>query len=94
MTLVAEKISTQGSWIVRDRSSSTGQFVTITDSGRTKARAPAKNHTAAVYSYIRAIRSAGKVSVNTAEVAAALDLPQREVRQILSGLADKGVKLR
>ncbi len=94
MTLVAEKISTQGSWVVHERSSSTGQFVTIADNGRARPRGSSKNHAAAVYSYLRAIRSAGKVSVSAAQVAAALDLSEREVREILSGLADKGVKLR
>lgn len=94
MTLVAEKVSTQGNWVVRTRSASTGSFVTIPDTGHSKARTASKDHTAAVHSYLRAIRSTGKRSVSAAEVASALDLPERETRKILSALADKGVKPR
>ena len=93
MTLAAEKISTQGTWVVHGQSSSTGKFIAIKDSGSAKSR-PSKDYSAAVYSYLRAVRSAGKRSVSAAEVASALDISEREARKLLSAMSDKGVKPR
>lgn len=93
MTKVAERVSTQGTWVVLGHSNSTSQTVTVKVLGRPMPR-KAKNHTAAVYSYVRAIRSAGKSKVSVAEVASALDLSERETRTILSSMSDKGVKPR
>lgn len=93
MIEVAEKISTQGTWVLRGHSNSTSEFVKVKASGRVRPRT-AKNHAAAVYSYVRAIRSAGKSKVSVAEVASALNLSERETRKILASMSDKGVKPR
>jgi hypothetical protein len=93
MTLTVEKVATQGTWVVHNRSSSTGRFVAIKPGAGAKSK-PQKNYEGAVYSYVRAVRSAGKRSVSAAEVASALEISEREARKILSNMADKGVKPR
>jgi hypothetical protein len=46
----------------------------------------------AVYSYIRAMRAIGKTRLNTAEIAAALGLPEATIRNAAARLSDKGVR--
>jgi hypothetical protein len=48
----------------------------------------------AVYAYIRAIRALGRTTIHTAEIAAALSLPVREVNQAVPSLNRKGVRVR
>jgi hypothetical protein len=93
MTKLAEKISTQGQWVVRRQSHSTGRFVTVSEAARASKSRASKEHTAAVYAYLRALRATGKRNVSASDVASALDLPERETRKILASMSDKGVKL-
>lgn len=46
----------------------------------------------AVYSHIRAIRSLGRTRINTAEIAMALSIPQRDVDRAVASLRGRGVK--
>ena len=48
----------------------------------------------AIYSYIQARRSLGVTQINSAEIAQALQLPQRVVDAAVKNLTSKGVKLR
>lgn len=45
----------------------------------------------AIYGHIRALRSLGRTSINTLEIAQALSLPLREVHSALVSLKKKGV---
>ena len=47
----------------------------------------------AVYSHIRAIRSLGHTTVNTADIARALSISTQQVETSLSALKNKGVKV-
>lgn len=47
----------------------------------------------AVYAHLRAMRSLGRVSVNTADIATSLGLSQSEVKEAVRLLKDKGVKV-
>jgi hypothetical protein len=47
----------------------------------------------AVYSHIRALRSLGRTSINTLEIATALSLPLKEVDRAVVALKSKGVKV-
>ena len=47
---------------------------------------------AAVFSYIRAVRTLGRTKTNTAEIAEALSLTPSEVRNATAALKSKGVK--
>ena len=60
---------------------------------RTGTGAFSKKVEAAVYSHIRAVRGLGRTTINTAEIAAALNLPRVIVEQAITGLAKKGVKI-
>lgn len=46
----------------------------------------------AVYAHIKAIRTLGRTSINTAEIAQALSIPMPDVTRAVSNLRDKGVK--
>jgi hypothetical protein len=48
---------------------------------------------AAVYLHIRAIRTMGRTSINTAEIADALAVSLDDVQRAISALKDKGVKV-
>jgi Replication protein A C terminal len=48
----------------------------------------------AVYSYVRALRSLGKKTVNTMEIAESLSLPLSDVHNAVKSLANKGIKVR
>ena len=65
---------------------------TVTYSGSKKADEFGKLEKA-VYAHIRAIRTLGRTSVNTAEIAAALSIPVIDVDRAVANLRDKGVKL-
>lgn len=47
----------------------------------------------AVYAYMQAKRSLGATRVNSAEIANALGLPQRQVEAAVSRMGDRGVKV-
>jgi predicted transcriptional regulator len=47
----------------------------------------------AIYSHIRAIRTLGRLEINTDEIADALSLPVLVVNQAISSLKKKGVKI-
>jgi biotin operon repressor len=47
----------------------------------------------AVYAHIRALRALGRVSVNTAEIASALNVSISEVESTIQALLRKGVKV-
>lgn len=47
----------------------------------------------AVYAYIRAIRTLGRTTVNTIEIAAALSIPVSKVNAALDALKRKGVRV-
>jgi hypothetical protein len=50
------------------------------------------NVESAIYAHIKAIRSLGKHTINTEEIATALSLPVSVVNRAISGLRSKGVK--
>lgn len=61
--------------------------------GRALPQEPSKNLVNAVYSYIQAVRTLGRETVNTEEVAKALSLSPREVERAVAALNSKGVKV-
>jgi hypothetical protein len=71
---------------------STGSPITI-GARHGHAVEPSKNIENAVYAYIRAIRALGKTTINTADIAAALELAIADVDRTLSALKKKGVKV-
>lgn len=91
MTLLAEKVSTQDSWVISSSSSKTATAVHLSHDEFRAAPAPKKGHEAAVYAYLRAVRAVGKVRVTSGDVASALSLPEREVRRILGSMKERGV---
>jgi len=52
-----------------------------------------KSVESAVYAYIRAIRTLGRTTVNTIEIAAALSIPVSKVNAALDALRRKGVRV-
>lgn len=57
-------------------------------------RAAASGHVeSAVYAHLRAMRSLGRTSANTAQIAKALALPLKEVDRAVQNLTHRGVKL-
>ena len=61
--------------------------------GKRDTNQPANKVQSAVYSHIRALRALGKTSVNTAEIAEALNISQKAVIRAVRELSDKGVKV-
>lgn len=83
-------------------STSTHQPVTTSTTGRTgrsSAVTSIKDSRSfariekAVYAHIRAIRSLGRTTVNTAQIARALSVPIKDVDQAVAKLRTKGVRL-
>jgi|SRR5450755_702202 len=81
----------------RTRSSSTlsgNKFVITVKSRPTRAKGVGKEEIFnAVYSHIRAIRSLGRSTVNTSDIARALGLALSDVQESITRLKSKGVKL-
>src|SRR5437016_3856942 len=71
--------------------SATGQLAVTLPAKRTDHR---RNRSIenAVYSYIRARRALGETSVNTNEIAMALNIQIKDVATAIAGLRDKGIR--
>lgn len=87
----------RGDYIIQPthNSSTTSVSVTILSPGGslTVKASDATSIERAVYAHIRAIRTLGRTSVNTAEIAKALSLSISQVERAVAGLKDKGVKV-
>jgi len=65
----------------------------ITGAGIAPTSRTTKNVENAVYSHIRAVRALGRTTINSVEIAEALNLPLSEVQRALENLGNKGVKI-
>ncbi len=79
------RISTGGT------SSSDLQFVR--DTGHRHPTRSKNDIEGAVFAYIQAVRALGQTSVNSVDIARALNLPLGEVEKAMKGLRGKGVRI-
>lgn len=85
-------VSTHDTWKVSGGvSANTGYFVREGEA-KFAAKPVSKAKADAIYTYLRAVRALGKDRVTSSDVASALQLPEREVRKIMSDMTDKGVR--
>ena len=85
-------VSTHDVWLVRNTVPAT-TFYYVTNKGAAHVTKPeSKVKASAIYTYLRAVRALGKSQVNSSDVASALDIPEREVRRIMTGMTEKGVR--
>jgi hypothetical protein len=79
-----------------ERANSTATITSVASgvgSLATKKGGPSRNIESAVYGYIRAMRTLGRTSLNTDEIATALGLSKEQVNMSVKELRNKGVKL-
>lgn len=90
--LVLPAGTTTGSGSVTTTITRTSGFTGVSGTG-TAGNLSNKDIANAVYGHIRAVRALGKTTVDSHEIARALNLSPAQVAQALKELADKGVKI-
>jgi hypothetical protein len=93
--MTTTQVATQSKWQVRRSTSTTATF-SVTAATAGTAKAPSPNHVKlnAIHSYLQAVRELGKQQISSSDVANALDLPEREVRRLMTSMTEQGVKAR
>lgn len=93
---LARQGSSSGSFVISATSTPSSRSPTIhVGSYRTRRRGHPTSGAdieAAVYAYMRAMRALGRTTLNTLEIADALEIPLHEVETAISKLSDKGIK--
>jgi predicted transcriptional regulator len=84
--------SSTANQVVLSSDSTTDDRVSITGTVKAKRKSAEKNLVNAVYAHITAVRALGRKTINTQEIADALNLPMATVERSILLLKKKGVK--